>query len=226
MADVFLSYSRTDADLAERLARSLQKEGWSVWWDPAIRPHEDYSKVIDEEIEAALVVLVLWSAKAAESPWVRSEASFGLEEKKLVQARIDEARLPRPFDQFQAADLSDWDGYTRSPQRWALSDSIRTLAAHRKSKLGAGKPRRSRHYKAYRKRLRGRPRLAPIAAVLLVLTLGAGAWSYAQFPWVRGLLRYGGAIQVNVAVTVNAANVQKVGADVQSLVEADEEGLF
>jgi hypothetical protein len=112
VADVFLSYARADAAAAERTARELGNAGWSVWFDRELPAHRAYSDVIMSELEAAAAVLVLWSKPAAESEWVRSEANRGREVHKLVQARLDSARLPMPFDQIQCADLRGWRGGT------------------------------------------------------------------------------------------------------------------
>ena len=48
--DIFLSYNREDAVVAERFADGFATEGLSVWWDTALRSGEAY----DEVTEAAL----------------------------------------------------------------------------------------------------------------------------------------------------------------------------
>jgi len=55
-------------------------------------------------------VVVVWSADAARSEWVRSEAERARGERKLVQLTVDGAKLPMPFDQIQCADLIGWTG--------------------------------------------------------------------------------------------------------------------
>ena len=110
MADVFLSYARSSAAAAERVTRELAKCGWSVWFDRELPAHRAYSDVIAAELESASAVLVLWSKDAAASQWVRSEANRARERGRLVQARIDNARLPMPFDQIQCVDLGSWRG--------------------------------------------------------------------------------------------------------------------
>jgi hypothetical protein len=110
VAEVFLSYGRADAAVAARVARALNRSGLSVWFDRDLPAHEAYSDVIAAELESARAVLVLWSRASVESHWVRSEANRACELGKLVQARLDDARLPMPFDQIQCADLQQWRG--------------------------------------------------------------------------------------------------------------------
>jgi hypothetical protein len=50
MADVFISYARTDKALVAPLVAAIEGRGWSVWWDPEIAPGQEF----DEQIAAAL----------------------------------------------------------------------------------------------------------------------------------------------------------------------------
>lgn len=118
MADVFLSYARPNAAVATRIAKALGEAGYSVWYDSDLPAHRTYSDVIASELEGARAVLVLWSADAVESQWVRSEANRARELGKLVQARLGEARPPMPFDQIQCADLTGWRRNRKHPG-WA-----------------------------------------------------------------------------------------------------------
>jgi len=107
MADIFLSYARESADAAAKVATALREQGYSVWFDEDLPAHRAYADVIAAELDDALAVLVLWSNAAVRSQWVRSEANRARETDKLVQARVDGARLPMPFDQIQCAQLPD-----------------------------------------------------------------------------------------------------------------------
>ena len=127
MADVFLSYARPDAAVAERAARELVKAGRSVWLDRELPAHRVYSDVIATELESAPAVLVLWSKASIESEWVRSEANRARELHKLVQGRLDDARLPMPFDQIQCAQLSNWRGGGAHPGWSQVRKSIDAL---------------------------------------------------------------------------------------------------
>lgn len=129
MADVFLSYARPDAALAERIAREIGKAGWTVWYDRELPAHRAYADVIASELESAPAVLVLWSNASVASEWVRSEANRARELHKLVQARLGDARLPMPFDQIQCADLTGWRGRNSHSGWRQVTKSIGALVA-------------------------------------------------------------------------------------------------
>ena len=108
--EIFLSYARSSEPLAMRIAGVLQDEGYNVWWDEELPAHRAYSEVIEERLRAARAVLVLWSADAAKSEWVRAEADLARQMHKLVQLSIDGALPPMPFNQIQCPALGDWKG--------------------------------------------------------------------------------------------------------------------
>src|SRR6516165_3673796 len=111
MSDVFISYGHsTAARQARSAAAALRALGYSVWLDDDLPAHRAFSPEIEAQLTAAKAALVIWSAEAATSHWVLSEANRAREDNKLVQLRIDGARLPMPFDQIQCADLSGWSG--------------------------------------------------------------------------------------------------------------------
>lgn len=110
MASVFLSYDHDDAAKARSIALALEKAGHSVWWDLHVRSGAQFSKVIEQSLNAADVVVVLWSAHAVESAWVRDEAAAGRDTGRLVPATLDGTLPPLGFRQFQTVDFSRWKG--------------------------------------------------------------------------------------------------------------------
>jgi tetratricopeptide (TPR) repeat protein len=122
MADVFLSYARPNARSAARVAEALRGTGLSVWYDTNLPAHRSYTDVIEEQLDAAAAVVVLWSKDSVGSQWVRSEANRARETGRLVQLRLDGARLPMPFDQIQCADLRGWNG-DRSASGWRVVEA-------------------------------------------------------------------------------------------------------
>src|SRR4051794_41417795 len=74
MSDVFVSYARSDEAHANRAADALRSAGYRVWRDDELPAHRAYADVIEERLKDAKAVVVLWSADAAKSQWVRAEA--------------------------------------------------------------------------------------------------------------------------------------------------------
>jgi adenylate cyclase len=129
LAVVFISYARDDQAVARRVANGLQAAGFDVWWDADLPAHRTYSEVIERNLEEAKAVVVLWSAAAAKSQWVRAEADFARNAGKLVQAQIDESLPPMPFNQIQCADLKGWRGGASHPGWAKLQGSVAALAS-------------------------------------------------------------------------------------------------
>ena len=128
MPDVFISYARTDEVRAERIAQALRTTGYQVWRDDELPAHRAYADVIEERLKSAQAVVVLWSAEAAKSEWVRAEADAARGAKTLVQARLDSAMPPMPFNQFQCADLIEWNGDPEAAGWRKLVGSVEALA--------------------------------------------------------------------------------------------------
>jgi adenylate cyclase len=110
VADVFISYARSTASQAQRVAEALRALGYDVWRDDELPAHRAYAEVIEEQLQAAKAVVVIWSSEAVKSELVQSEADTARTDHKLVQLTVDGSRLPRPFDRIQCADLSGWSG--------------------------------------------------------------------------------------------------------------------
>ena len=108
MADVFVSYSRSDKARVAPLVAAVQARGWSVWWDPAIDAGQQFDDHIDAELQAANAVLVVWTPTSVASRWVRGEARDAAERGILVPVRFEGARLPIDVRAIQTTDLDNW----------------------------------------------------------------------------------------------------------------------
>jgi hypothetical protein len=74
MSDIFLSYASEDLARIRPLVQFLMQQGWSVWWDRTIPLGKTYDQVIEEALDAARCVVVVWSQGSVASHWVRTEA--------------------------------------------------------------------------------------------------------------------------------------------------------
>lgn len=128
MADVFISYSRANQEQVRVLAEAMVREGYDVWWDAELPPHRSYGDVITEEIATAGAVIVVWSQTAAASEWVRAEADLGRNQKKLIQASLDDCMPPMPFNQIQFAYIGDWKGDDAHPGWRKIKASLADLS--------------------------------------------------------------------------------------------------
>lgn len=127
MADVFISYARSTAGQATLVAEALRALGYSVWRDDELPAHRAYADVIEERLRAAKAVVVVWSAEAAKSQWVRAEADIAREAGTLVQLSVDSAAPPLPFNQIQSAELRDWLGDPDAPGWRKVAASVAEL---------------------------------------------------------------------------------------------------
>jgi adenylate cyclase len=131
---VFISYARADEDLAAEIADGIREAGYEVWRDDELPAHRAYAEIIEERLKGAEAVVVLWSAEAAKSQWVRAEADTARAALTLVQASLDGTIPPLPFNQIQCADLRKWDGQRTSPGWRKLIASVSELAGPKEKK--------------------------------------------------------------------------------------------
>jgi len=165
LADVFLSYARGDRAAAERLARAIGETGLTVWWDRHIKGGAEFSRDIEQQLEAASRVLVLWSKEAVGSRWVRDEASVAADSGRLVSATVDGTPPPLGFRQFQTIDLKKWaaKGTAIPPDLFEALD-VETPAVSRST---APSGRRTRL-------------LTASVVALLLLVSAVGAWLFIE----------------------------------------------
>ena len=125
MADVFISYASQDRDRVKPLAEALQSRGFNVWWDRQLAAGQDYSQIIERELNGARAVIVVWSNASAASTYVRDEAGRARDEGRLVPVMLDPIAIPLGFGAFQAEDFTRWNGSVRAPQIGLLEEVLR-----------------------------------------------------------------------------------------------------
>ena len=145
MTDVFISYGRSSEAEARRIADALRSHGYEVWRDDEIPANRAYSEVIEERLKTAAAVVVVWSAEAAKSHWVRAEADQAREAGTLIQVTVDGTLPPLPFNQIQCADLSRWAGDVGSEVWKKVEGAVAALVGKRDA-AAAGKAEEERRF--------------------------------------------------------------------------------
>lgn len=145
MADVFLSYSSQDKNLAAQLVRALQDRNFTVWWDQMIPPGSPYDDEINRQIEDSRCVLFIASRHSLESKWARSEALRALNLNTLLIVQADNSQLPCPFNIIEAVPLSKIIGSRNTPELKALICAIdsRAVLGGRRTNAVARRPKKS-----------------------------------------------------------------------------------
>jgi len=91
---VFFSYTSADRERVAPIVHALTQAGHTVWWDRHIAGGAAYAREIEAALEACQVVIVAWSKTSLESDWVRDEAAYGRDRKRLLPVRLDRVEPP------------------------------------------------------------------------------------------------------------------------------------
>ena len=126
MADVFVSYARSDKARVAPLVAAIEAQGWSVWWDPDIAAGQEFDRQIAAELKAAAAVVVVWTPNSVESRWVRGEARDAADRGVLVPVRFANAELPIDVRAIHTTDLDGWGDDSGGPQ---VQELLRALGA-------------------------------------------------------------------------------------------------
>lgn len=119
MADVFISYKKSDADRVRPLCEHLRAAGLDVWWDEGIQPSTSWRAEITQQLAAAKCVVAAWTTDSVDheqGSWVMEEATHGQARKILAPVRLDLVAPPLGFGETQYADLAAWSGGSDDPR--------------------------------------------------------------------------------------------------------------
>lgn len=112
MSDIFISYKTEDRKRVAHLVSALRDAGLDVWWDQDIPAGGGWRHTIAEHLDKATLCVVAWSEEST-----GPRGRFVLEEAERTAARnaylgvlIDPVPLPFGFAEWQAIDLSEWNG--------------------------------------------------------------------------------------------------------------------
>ena len=130
MAHFFLSYSRSDADVALRLANDLRRAGAQIWVDQLdIKPSDRWDRAVEAGLRESAGVVLVMSPRAVASENVLDEISVALDAgKHVLPVLVEACQAPLRLARVQFIDATrDYDG--------ALHACAAALA-----KVGAGAP--------------------------------------------------------------------------------------
>ena len=82
MSHIFISYSHKDKEYVEKLEQKLIEEGFNVWIDHRIDYGSQWTEAIENAIDTCDAYIVVMSADAKKSPWVRREVIHAERRKK------------------------------------------------------------------------------------------------------------------------------------------------
>ena len=176
MNDIFISYDSADRAIAQKFADALEARGWSVWWDREIPLGKAFDQVIEEELNAARCVLVLWSNDSVRSRWVKTEAAAAADRDCLLPVLIEDIAIPFEFKRIQTAMLLNWRGDDSDPEFNRLVKAIEQLAKQ-PGRVVPSRPAIQTHKPAAWRMPKGRW----IIAAALVLIVIAGALAVRNF---------------------------------------------
>lgn len=124
---MFISYKSEDKSRVRAVVEALSAEGFDLWWDVHLGGGGEWREEIQQNLEAARCVVVMWTAQAIgpEGRFVRDEASWALRNGTYLPVRLDDVTMPLGFGETQAIPLMGWKGRANDPQFQALVDAIK-----------------------------------------------------------------------------------------------------
>lgn len=128
--DIYLLYAQPDAPIAERLARHCRARGWRLFTDVQLMGGRNWIEDNAQALEAARLVVVLWSSHSVTSQFVLDAAMRGWNREVLIPVRIEAVAIPAPFDRLHTLDVEDWSG-AQDHRVHALLDALAPRLAPR-----------------------------------------------------------------------------------------------
>jgi len=167
MSDVFLSYKAEDRPRLRQLVAALEADGLSLWWDAQIEGGATWRQSIQEQLDAARCVVVVWSKRSVgpEGRFVHDEATRAQHRGVYLPILIDPVMPPLGFGETQASSLAGWKGDRNDPRYQAVLVAVRAkVGGAGQASAAPGKVRVDRRA------------LVAGGALAAVAAAGAGGW--------------------------------------------------
>jgi serine/threonine protein kinase len=130
--DVFISYSSSDKKTADAICASLEGSGISCWLAPRnISPGKDWGEAIIDGISQSRVMVLVFSAKANQSPQVKREVERAVNKNiPVIPFRTEDVPMSKALEYYLST--AHWlDAYTKP-----LSKHLEYLATTVRSLIG------------------------------------------------------------------------------------------
>ncbi|MGN6057842.1 MAG: TIR domain-containing protein [Sphingomicrobium sp.] len=129
--DIFVSYKAEDRARLRPLIAALEAEGFTVWWDTRIGGGAHWREDIQEHLEAAKCVIVIWSKRSVgpEGDFVRDEAARARKRRAYLPVRLDAVDPPLGFGEIQSVLLKGWKGDRSDLRFQAIAEAVRRRIA-------------------------------------------------------------------------------------------------
>ncbi|MCH8614492.1 TIR domain-containing protein, partial [Sphingomonas sp. SM33] len=141
--DLFVSYKAEDRARVRPLIEALEAEGLSVWWDVHIGGGANWREDIEDHLDAAKCVIVVWTKRSVsrEGNFVRDEAARAQRRGIYLPVRLDAVDPPLGFGEAQALSLIGWRGDVADPRFASVVTSARNIMAGKALPGGRHAPR-------------------------------------------------------------------------------------
>ena len=127
--DVFISYSRSDREIADAICRELKSKGLKYWMDTKIPGGEFFDDEIIAALEKSNIVILIFSKNSNASPHVTTEIANAFEMgKPIIVYRIDEIE-PEGKMQYYLANKNWLDSFPdyRTNLKTLITDAKRLI---------------------------------------------------------------------------------------------------
>jgi hypothetical protein len=127
---IFLSYSRTDTPMMQKVRDYLREQGFKVWTDEGIHAGTpSWKTAIEDAIREIRAVVVLFSPDSAQSKWVRAELDYAEAQNKpifpLLVLGDASSAVPFGYTTYQWIDMRDANLHAQGLQN--LVQALREL---------------------------------------------------------------------------------------------------
>jgi TIR domain len=129
---IFISYSRKNSILAEGIQVDLERVGFPVFRDNAIRPGEYWDLALEKALRQSFAVVTLWTPDSINSKWVRIESRFAESCGMLCPVLFTQCDIPLEFSSTQCADFRYRSVHDSTHPEWIkLVAQLRSLSQDR-----------------------------------------------------------------------------------------------